>query len=146
MQHFMKQSRLSFASGVATAPAGVEEEFAASFQLGTGSTPGADMGIFSHYPEFGDFIRETDTTFPYFTVQAGKIYAAPTAAMPDGPGVLIGVTVPQIPDSTDDDIEIGDTALDDVMILASSVIRGEIPLAAISLPYLPPRTRAKAKA
>lgn len=146
MQHFMKQSRLSFASGVATAPAGVEEEFAASFQLGTGSTPGADMGIFSHYPEFGDFIRETDTTFPYFTVQAGKIYAKPLTSIPDGPATLIGVTVPQIPDSSDDDIDIGDTALDDVILLASSVLRGEIPLAAISLPYLPPRTRTRPKA
>lgn len=130
-QHsLMNEHTIAVVSESGTLPAGVEEEFACTFQVGEDNT---NLGLFSWYPSYFDYIRETDTRLPRFTVRDRKIYVTKEGSVADGNILLYGLTIPQVPADATTAIDVGDEILDDCLTLSASVLRGEVPMSVIGL-------------
>lgn len=126
----MNQHTLTIASEVADLPAGVEEEFARTFQVGNTTN---DLGVFTWYPSYFDYVASESDLFPRFTVRDRKLYATKLGGVADGSLTLYGLTVPQVPTTETADIPVGDEILDDCLTLSASLLRGQVPLTVIGL-------------
>lgn len=134
LQSLVKRHAVVLAGGAADLPAGLEEEFADSFQIGK-TASGATM-LFSLYRDYGDFLDDSGDVLPKFCVFGNKIYfkEANNVAIGDGATMYVcGVTVPQVPADETTAFDIADHVLDDALAVTSSVLRGERPLASVGV-------------
>lgn len=95
-----------------------------------------NVGLFSHYPQYADYVREIDDILPRFCVRDNKIFVkdADDLDFDDGTGIVVyGVAVPQIPATESEEIPVGEQFLDDALIVAAAVLRGDRSLESIGL-------------
>lgn len=93
-----------------------------------------NIGEFSWYPQYADYVRETDELLPRFCVRDKKIFVAQSDGFTDGDGIILyAVTVPQIPSSPTAEIDVGEQIMDTALMMTASILKGELPLASVGL-------------
>ena len=128
IQNLIKFHTVPLSRGAGDLPEGVSEEFADFMQVGTS---GSDLGLFSYIPQYFDFIREPAYILPRFTLRDNKIYATKSGASLTSI-VLYALTIPVF-ETEEDEIEADEAFMDDCLTLTASILRGEMPMAAIGI-------------
>lgn len=130
-----KPNSVALYNGFAVLPAGVEEEFIESFQVGIpedfstfyedGDDAPSKLGLFTRVDHWAEFISDTDEILPKFHIRDGRIFVRDEDNQPiddETEIVIFGVTVPQVPTDPAEPIPVGDTILDDALLLAKAMI------------------------
>jgi hypothetical protein len=123
-------------------PSNIPNGTANLYRLATGSEAlenyyTADrLGFFSLYQQYADYALATTDILPKFCVRDGKIFVkeANDVDIPDGTTIVVyGTTVPQLPSDAAAEIDAPEEVLDEVLLILSSVLRGETSLASLGL-------------
>lgn len=125
-----KSHTLTISSQSAPLPAGVLPEYAEEMQLGVSGEP----PIFSYVPVYADFLRERSTSLlPIFTVRDGVVYVGRKTPVTDSTQMnLYAITEPAL--SANTDIDASDAIIDEALIIAASLMRGEMSLESLNIP------------
>jgi hypothetical protein len=94
------------------------------------------IGLFTHYPHYAEFLGITGEILPRFCVRDGNIFFkdANDAEIADGTFMYVqGVTVPQVPTLSTDEIPVTEPVLDECMAIVASIIRGERSLQSVGI-------------
>jgi hypothetical protein len=119
---------LSITSGVVSCPATIKEEYADSISFTSAPTT-------SYKPTELDFSNGS-SLFDSFYVAKGNIYyreAGTSAQAFTGVRAVNAITLPVMPTLSSDTVNLKANLLEQVIAFTASLIRGEIPLAAIGL-------------
>lgn len=123
---------LSITSGVVSCPSTIKEEYAESMYFL--SVPTA-----SYEPTPFDYSNGSDL-FDTFRVDTGNIHyrqAGLSAGIFTGVRAVNAITLPTLPAASTDTVTLKENLLQQVITYTASIIKGEIPLAAIGLDHVP---------
>ena len=127
---------LTFASGVATLPESIKEEFAPTIYV-VNATAGAFSNA-SYKKQFIDYATGTNNVCAKFTVQNRQMLYR-NGGQPSGTFAgnltINAITLPTLPSAISDTVVLKDNLLEQVITTTVAVITGQISLAAIGLDY-----------
>lgn len=119
---------LSIVSGVVSCPSTIKEEYVESIVFT--SAPST-----SYSPDAFDFSNGS-SLFDKFRVDSGSIHyreAGENAGSFSGTRQINAITLPVLPTLSSDEVVLKDNLLQEVLTVAASLIKGEIPLASFGL-------------